>query len=81
MIENILNVIGKILGITPAGSVVNNVAGGLSFLAAVPLLIYVLNNVDRQISFSTSVGFLGLIIAFAFFVMEVLRRSNPNKNG
>lgn len=71
MIKQILNFI---LG---NGTVLNKVAGGLNYLAMIPLATWFMSHADETIKFETSMGFLGLMIAVAFFVMEVVRRSRP----
>lgn len=73
----IFEVIGKILGIGSGASVVNNVGGIITHAAMIPAIGYLITHADQQINFETSLGFLALISAFAYVVIEVLRRSAP----
>jgi hypothetical protein len=74
----LLGIIKGIFGIGVGESVVNKIGGIANNLAMIPLVIWLANNADEKISFETSYGFLALVGAVAYLILEVLRRSRTS---
>lgn len=71
----ILDILKTIFGLGTGGSVVNNIGGTLTHLAALPALAWLATHANEQVQVSTSYGFLALIGGFVYVLLEVLRRS------
>lgn len=74
----LLEMLGKFLGIGGGASVLNSAGGLLTNLGLLPVAAWLFKHADEQVHFETSLGFLALCVAFAYVVLEVLRRSRSS---
>lgn len=81
MLTNIIGAALKLLGLANGASTVNKVVGVLNYAAILPLITYLVKHADEQVHFSASLGFLALLTAFVFVLLEVARRSRPHDRG
>lgn len=70
-----LQTILKILGIGGGGSLINDVAGAANHLIALPVIGFLVTHADQKVDFSATLGFLALIVGFAYLIIEIVRRS------
>lgn len=77
MLAKILSLIGSIFGIKSGATVGNMVGGVVNNAVSLSLVSYLIIHADQEIHFSTSLGFLALVVAFAYLLIEVVRRTSP----
>lgn len=76
MLGSILGVLGTVFGVNGAQNAVTKVGGIVTNAAAIPALIYLTTHAGQQINLgTTSLGFLAIIVGFAWVIVEVLRRN------
>ncbi len=76
MLEKILSV----LGLGNGAGIANKALGIVNWLALAPLAIWLWTHRDEQITFTTSLGFLCLIIGAVLVLLELERRA-PYRSG
>ncbi len=75
---NVLAIIARVLGLGNGGSAANTVGGVVNYATLVSLGGWAWVHRNEEVTFTVSVGFLCLVAGAAVFIMELMRRSNPN---
>lgn len=73
----ILGFIGKIFGMGSGASLINNAGGAVNHLAMITAITYLCDHINETITFTASYGFLAVVVAFAYMILELFRRSTP----
>lgn len=71
----LLGFVGKIFGLGSGGTLMNNIGGAVTHVAALPAIYYLLDHANETIQMNVSLGFLGVVVAFGYLLLELARRS------
>lgn len=77
LILKVLGIGGGGVAAGAVGQVVNGVSGAVNHMVFLPVIAYLVTHADEEIHLQTSLGFLSLVVAVAYLVLEVQRRSAP----
>lgn len=75
------NIIKTLLGVGNGASTASNTQGIINHAVALPSLAWLVLHADQQLHFTTSLGFLALLLGIAYVVLEFTRRSRAKQGG
>lgn len=82
LLSGVVTFLGGLFGFKAGASVANTAGGLINHTAALSALYYLCDHASQQINLGeVSLGFLALIVGFAYVILELFRRRLPGAGG